>query len=40
MDDALFTPDFKLEPYWWDAVPRPAFALAELPKKADVAVIG
>ncbi|MFI4989185.1 MAG: NAD(P)/FAD-dependent oxidoreductase [Alphaproteobacteria bacterium] len=40
MDAALFTSDFKLEPYWWDAVPRPALALAELPQKADVAVIG
>ena len=40
MSDALFTPDFKLEPYWWDAVPRPDLGRPALPAKADVAVIG
>lgn len=40
MDDALFTPDFKLTPYWWDHVPRPALPMANVPAKADVVVIG
>ena len=40
MSDALFTPDFKLEPYWWDAVPRPDLGRPALPAKSDVAVIG
>ena len=30
----------KLTPYWWDDVPRPALAPAELPASVDVAVIG
>ncbi|MCC7048850.1 MAG: FAD-binding oxidoreductase [Alphaproteobacteria bacterium] len=36
----LFTDDFKLTPYWWDDVPRPALPVAEVPAKADVVVIG
>ncbi len=40
MDDALFAPDFKLTPYWWDHVPRPSLPMADVPAKADVVVIG
>ncbi|HEY6132760.1 MAG TPA: FAD-binding oxidoreductase [Rubrivivax sp.] len=40
MTSSLFTHDRKLAPYWWDSVPRPALAPAELPQRADVVVIG
>ena len=40
MTTALFTPDCKLAPYWWDHVPRPVLPQQELPAKADVVVIG
>jgi glycine/D-amino acid oxidase-like deaminating enzyme len=40
LTSSLFTPDRKLAPYWWDSVPRPALAPAELPQRADVVVIG
>ena len=33
MDDALFTDDFKLTPYWWDRVPRPQLPDTPLPQK-------
>jgi glycine/D-amino acid oxidase-like deaminating enzyme len=40
MSDPLFTPDFKLTPYWWDHVPRPALPDTALPSNVDVVVIG
>lgn len=41
MTSSLFTPDFKAEPYWWEAVPRPVPASgAALPGKVDVLVVG
>ncbi|MBL8697555.1 MAG: FAD-binding oxidoreductase [Alphaproteobacteria bacterium] len=40
MTDALFTADFKLTPYWWEHVPRPALPQAEPPARADVVVVG
>ncbi len=40
MNDALFTPDRKLAPYWWDRVPRPVLDAAPPPATADVVVIG
>ncbi|MSP89821.1 MAG: FAD-binding oxidoreductase [Alphaproteobacteria bacterium] len=40
MDSNLFTPDFKLTPYWWDHVPRPVLPTADVPAQADVVVIG
>lgn len=38
--DDIFTPDYKLEPYWWEQVPRPALGDPELPATVDVAVVG
>jgi glycine/D-amino acid oxidase-like deaminating enzyme len=40
VDPALFTPDFKDQPFWWDAAPRPVLLERPLPTKVDVAVIG
>ncbi len=40
MNDALFTPDRKLAPYWWDRVPRPTLDDVPPPASADVVVIG
>jgi glycine/D-amino acid oxidase-like deaminating enzyme len=40
IDPALLTPDFKLQPYWWDAAPRPTLPPRPLPKSVDVAVVG
>ncbi len=36
----LFTPGYKLEPYWWDFTPRPQIAQVKLPASVDVAVVG
>ena len=37
MTSTLFTPDFKEDPYWWEAVPRPVpGAEAPLPEAVDV----
>ena len=36
----IFAEDFKTDPYWWDAAPRPKMPAAVLPDKADVVVIG
>jgi glycine/D-amino acid oxidase-like deaminating enzyme len=38
--DPLFSPDFKLTPYWWDGVPPADLGQPPLPSHADVAVIG
>lgn len=32
--------DFKLEPHWWDAAPRPAMEPSPLPARVDVAIVG
>ncbi len=32
--------NFRLEPHWWDAAPRPTTPASALPAKADVAIIG
>ncbi|HEY5862718.1 MAG TPA: FAD-binding oxidoreductase [Casimicrobiaceae bacterium] len=37
---SVFTDGCKLEPYWWDHVPRPAIAAAPVPPAVDVAVVG
>ena len=39
-DTSLFADDFKDEPYWWRAAPRPDEAPAPVPERADVAVVG
>ncbi len=36
----LFTEDFKAEPWWWEASPRPEIEVAELPGEVDVLVVG
>ena len=36
----VFADNFKLEPYWWDEVPRPAIDAAPLPATVDVAIVG
>lgn len=38
--NAVFSPDFKPTPYWWDASPQQAADQTELPGSADVLVIG
>ena len=40
MSSNLFTDDFKTDPYWWEDSPRPRLEAIELPKTADVVVIG
>jgi glycine/D-amino acid oxidase-like deaminating enzyme len=40
MTSALFAPDYKNEPYWWDAAPRPALPPASVPAACDVAIVG
>jgi glycine/D-amino acid oxidase-like deaminating enzyme len=36
----VFADDCRLDPYWWDAVPRPAIDAAPLPTAVDVAIVG
>ncbi|WP_374448814.1 NAD(P)/FAD-dependent oxidoreductase [Stella sp.] len=40
MSQADFSPDLKLQPYWWDHVPRPDLPAADLPKRVDVLIVG
>lgn len=40
MPSPLFTADARLDPYWWDHVPRPQLAERDLPAEADVVVVG
>ena len=40
MNDIAFATGLKLQPYWWDHVPRPALPRNALPAKADVVVVG
>ena len=40
MNRELFTPDFKPEPYWWDASPRPPQTSEPLPQDVDVVIVG
>src|SRR3546814_16286281 len=37
---AYFSEDLKLEPYWWEEAPRRPAPPAEIPKQADVVVVG
>jgi glycine/D-amino acid oxidase-like deaminating enzyme len=34
------TDDVKLEPFWWEAAPRPTGAAPDVPERADVAIVG
>ena len=38
--DHLFAPNFKTEPFWWEAAPRPVLERETLPSVADVLVVG
>ena len=38
--DAIFAPEFKEAPYWWEAAAPPATTADPLPERVDVAVIG
>ena len=40
MKTPFYTEDVKLEPYWWEAAPRPFVAPAVLPSNVDVAIVG
>ena len=40
MTDSLFAEDFRTEPWWWHAAPRPEEAPAPLPAETDVAIVG
>jgi glycine/D-amino acid oxidase-like deaminating enzyme len=40
MPDAVLSPDFKTDPYWWEAAPRPEPEQVALPESVDVAVVG
>jgi glycine/D-amino acid oxidase-like deaminating enzyme len=37
---SLFTEDFKTDPYWWEASPRPRLPETSLPSHADVVIVG
>ncbi len=39
-DDAIFHPDFKPKPYWWEAYEPQALELRDLPKSARIAIVG
>src|SRR5215467_4879665 len=40
MTTALFHPDFKASPFWWEAWQPSADGAADLPGRADVAIVG
>lgn len=40
MSQALFMPDARLSPYWWEQVPRPQLPDTPLPPRVDVLVVG
>lgn len=40
MSDRIFAPDFKPEPYWWEAAPRPDMGAPALPERTDALIIG
>jgi len=39
-DPAIFAPDFREQPYWWDAAPRPSVPPRQLPRRVDVGIVG
>ena len=40
MTDPVFAEDFRAEPWWWHAAPRPEETPAPLPAETDVAIVG
>ncbi|WP_420407136.1 NAD(P)/FAD-dependent oxidoreductase [Hoeflea sp.] len=38
--ETTFSPDFKPQPYWWDASPQEASGETDPPRKTDILVIG
>jgi glycine/D-amino acid oxidase-like deaminating enzyme len=40
MNDAVFAPDFKAQPWWWEAAPPAPPDAEPLPARADVLVVG
>src|SRR4051794_2904036 len=40
MQPEIFAPDYRSEPYWWEAAPRPALPPGPSPARADVVVVG
>jgi len=40
MTAALFAPDYKDMPYWWEAAPRPATPDRAPPRQADIVIVG
>lgn len=40
MPDMIFADDFKDQPFWWDAAPRPVWPERPLPSHVDVAIVG
>ena len=40
MTDSIFADDFRTEPWWWQAAPRPEEAPTPLPAETDVAIVG
>ena len=40
MNDSIFSDDFKTQPFWWDATPRPEFNDQSLLRDTDVLIIG
>jgi gamma-glutamylputrescine oxidase len=39
VSEAIFAPDFRAEPFWWEAA-RPFESQAELPERTDVVIVG
>jgi len=40
MSDVQFAPNAKMEPYWWEASPRPVLPEPALPARTDAVVVG
>ncbi len=40
MTEPIFVDDVKLEPFWWEAAPRPKPVPAVVPQRIDVAIVG
>jgi glycine/D-amino acid oxidase-like deaminating enzyme len=40
MADSILASEFKTDPYWWDAAPRPTLPPTSVPQRVDVAIVG